>query len=88
MTVFIVAYDLNQVGQNYTCITRKLEALPYCHAQGSVWFVDWHGTASSLRDHLASCCDANDKLFVDPVSNTWAGRGMPNCGTWLNGRGL
>jgi len=88
MAVFVVAYDLNAIGQNYTCITAKLGGLPHCHAQGSVWFVEYAGTAGELRAYLAPCLDSNDKLFVDLVSNTWAGWGMPTCGQWLNQRGL
>lgn len=88
MACFIVTYDLNQTGQNYACLTAKLRALPHCHAQGSVWFVQWTGTPSTLRDHLKSCLDQNDKLFVDLVSNSWAGYNMPVCGKWLNDRGL
>lgn len=88
MAVFIVAYDLDKPGQNYTCITSKLESMNYCHAQGSVWFVEYNGSASALRDHLSSCLDQGDHLFVDVVSGTWAGWGMPTCGKWLNDRGL
>lgn len=88
MAVFIVAYDLKQTGQNYQCITHKLNQMPNCHAQGSVWFVDYNGTAVNLRDHLQSCLDQNDVLFVDYVSKGWAGVHMPTCGKWLNDRGL
>jgi hypothetical protein len=88
MAIYIVAYDLKQVGQNYTCITEKLGKLPNCHAQGSVWFVDYAGTAIQLREHLRSCLDNNDVIFVDAVSGQWAGYNMPGCGKWLNDRGL
>jgi hypothetical protein len=87
MTAFTVCYDLKKIGQNYTCITEKLKKLPHCHAQGSVWLVDYSGTASDLRNHLGTCLDANDTLFVDYVSKSWAGQGMPVCGKWLNDRG-
>ena len=88
MAVFIVAYDLNKVGQNYACITGKLKALPHCHVQGSVWFVDYSGTAVQVRDHLRQCLDENDRLFVESVSAQWAGFNMPACGKWLNEQGL
>jgi hypothetical protein len=88
VAIFIVCYDLKKIGQNYDCITEKLEKLPYCHAQGSVWFVDYSGDTSQLRTHLQPCLDENDILFVDLVSNKWAGVLMPTCGKWLNDRGL
>ena len=88
MAIFIVAYDLNIVGQNYTCITAKLKSLSHCHVQGSVWFVEYSGNAVNLRDQLKDCLDQNDRLFVDQVSGTWAGWNMPTCGQFLNDRGL
>ena len=87
MACFVVAYDLKVIGQNYTCITEKLRELPHCHAQGSVWFVEYSGVESGLRDYLRPCLDNNDTLFVSEVSRTWAGQTMPVCGKWLNDRG-
>ena len=87
MACFVVAYDLNKVGQNYECITTELKKLPYCHAQGSVWFVEYSGSAVELRDALNGCLDENDRLFVSEISKAWAGQHMPTCGKWLNDRG-
>jgi hypothetical protein len=87
MPCYLVAYDLKRVGQNYTCITGKLEKLANCHAQGSVWFVDHPGPESALRSQLVSCLDQNDRLFVSEVSRAWASQNMSVCGKWLNERG-
>ena len=87
MACYVVAYDLNTVGQNYDCIIGKIKAFPNCHAQKSVWFVEYVGSEASLRDHLRPCLDSNDRLFVSEVSRTWAGQNMPTCGKWLNERG-
>lgn len=87
MPCFVVAYDLNTVGQNYTCLTDKVKKLPHCHAQQSVWFVEYAGTEDQLRAHLSACLDTNDRLFVSQISKTWSGMNMPTCGKWLNDRG-
>lgn len=87
MACFIVAYDLNAVGQNYDCITAKIKEFPNCHAQKSVWFVQYDGSEPQLRDYLQPCLDSNDRLFVSEVSRSWAGLHMPTCGKWLNDRG-
>jgi hypothetical protein len=87
MACFVVAYDLNPIGQNYECITGRIKALTHCHAQGSVWFVEYSGTESELREYLRPCLDQNDRLFVSEVSKSWAGLHMPTCGQWLNERG-
>lgn len=87
MGVFIVAYDLKTPGKNYTDLIKAIESVPCCHAQGSVWFVEHAGPPSAIRDVLKAHIDLNDVLFVDEVSTTWAGYGMPVCGQWLNARG-
>jgi len=83
MADFVVAYDLKQKGQNYECITGKLKKLSSFHAQGSVWFVKYDGTAAELRDHLKDCCDSNDVLFVGHLA-TWSGYHMPKGAEFLN----
>ena len=87
MAVFIIAYDLKKPGKDYTSLIEAIEAAPHCHAQGSVWFVDLSGPATTIRDTLRAHMDANDILFVDRVSDQWAGWAMPVCGRWLNARG-
>ena len=89
MPVCIVCYDLGgpEAPASYQRLKKLIEALPNCHAQQSVWFVEHQGPAEALRDHLAQVLDSNDRIFVDQVSGAWAGRGMPICGRWLNERG-
>jgi len=83
MTVFVVTYDLNQRGQNYECITSRIEALTHFHAQKSVWFVEYEGDSMALASYLIDCLDDNDRLFVTPIDG-WAGVNMPKGEKWLN----
>lgn len=87
MACFVVAYDLNTIGQNYDCIIDKLKQLGHCRTQQSVWFVEYEGSEENLAIYLAACLDTNDRLFVSEVSGSWAGKGMQVCGKWLNDRG-
>lgn len=76
MAAFIVAYDLHKHGQNYDCITKKIEAYGYYwHMQASVWILKTDQSAVQIRDNLASCIDSNDKLFVGKLSGeaAWLG---------------
>jgi len=83
MSAYIVAYDLRVQGQNYPCITGKLEALKAFHMQQSVWIVSTNMTSVQIRDHLQSCLDANDKLFVGKLSES-AGKGYTvDVSNWL-----
>ncbi len=87
MPVFVIAYDLRSPGKDYTSLISAIQAAPWCHAQGSVWFVEHPGPASVIRNILMGQMDANDVLFVDRVSDAWAGKSMAACGKWLNARG-
>ena len=78
MALFIVTYDLKKVGQNYECISKKLEALgDFWHFQQSVWLVGWDGDAFGLANELETCLDSNDTLFVTRVTSdsAWSGLG-------------
>lgn len=85
MASYIVAYDLNQSGQNYECITKKLKAYPtHWHMQGSVWIIITESTAKLIRDNLQSCLDDNDELFVGTLSGEAAWKGYStSISEWL-----
>lgn len=88
MTTYIVAYDLIKQGQNYTCITKKLASYPtHWHMQGSVWIIETAQTAVQVRDHLHSCLDQNDKLFVARLEGEAAWIGYPeSTSAWIKDR--
>ena len=84
MAAFIIAYDLNKSGQNYTCVKAKLEAYPrHWHMQGSVWIIESSSGASAILDDLKSCLDSNDDLFVGKLSGQAAWHGLTNGSQWL-----
>lgn len=88
MATYIVTYDLMKQGQNYTCLTKKLDAYPtHWHAQGSVWLIETNQSAVDIRENLSSCLDANDKLLVARLSGEAAWKGYSNnVSSWLNDR--
>lgn len=75
MATYIVTYDLHKQGQNYACLIKKLEGYgTHFHMQQSVWIIETGQSAVQIRDHLNSCLDSNDKLFVGQLSGAaWAG---------------
>ncbi|HOV03835.1 MAG TPA: hypothetical protein PLG99_05460 [Kaistiaceae bacterium] len=85
MPAFIVTYDLRQHGQNYDCITKRLESYPtHWHMQQSVWIINTEKSAKEIRDHLTACLDANDKLFVGRLSGQAAWKGYEDSASqWL-----
>lgn len=85
MPAYIVAYDLKKHGQNYPCITEKLEAYgTHWHMQASVWIVISTQTVAQIRDNLQQCLDENDELMVARLSGEAAWRGYSTAITlWL-----
>jgi CRISPR/Cas system-associated endoribonuclease Cas2 len=87
MAAYIVTYDLYKQGQNYTCLTEKLEAYgTHWHMQQSVWIISTNETAAQIRDKLSPCLDSNDKLFVGKLSGeaAWVGYNQ-KITDWLKG---
>ena len=76
MAALLISYDLNAQGQNYACITKKLEAYEtHWRFQRSVWMIQTDESELELATKLSACLDANDDLFIIRVAKTsaWAG---------------
>jgi len=86
MAAYLVTYDLNQQGQNYPCIIKKLEAYPtHWHMQKSVWIVQTDASAFAIASDLESCLDSNDNLLVTRLTEDSAWSGFPEQGSnWLH----
>ncbi|WP_418024907.1 hypothetical protein ACNKFW_15420 (plasmid) [Paracoccus sp. TD-10] len=87
MPAYIVAYDLRTPGKDYTNLIKALESFPHCKPQQSLWLIESAYGAIAIRDALSKHLDYNDTIMVSEVSRSWAGRGMPKCGAWLNAKG-
>lgn len=84
MAKFLIAYDLKQQGQNYTCIIGKLNSLGAFHSQQSVWVLKANTNSVALRDHLKDCLDQNDELIVVQFDEAWATWNMNADAEYLN----
>jgi hypothetical protein len=83
MPIFIVSFDLDRIGSNYSAIRKRLVGLNALQAQGSVWFIKHEGSADELRELLQECLDQNDRLFVAMINGNWSGYNIGAPGRWL-----
>ncbi|MBU1312579.1 MAG: hypothetical protein KJ947_21830 [Alphaproteobacteria bacterium] len=83
MPVFLISFDLDRIGSNYTSLRKKLVGLNALQAQGSVWFARHDGSADDLRNHLQECLDHNDRLFVGMINEDWSAVNMGAPSRWL-----
>lgn len=86
MSVYIVTYDLNAPGKNYSALYEAMEKYTRCKGLESVYFIDTNETASQVRDYLQEFVDSNDVVFVGQLVKHWASRNLP-CGDWLKASG-
>ncbi|WP_227368024.1 hypothetical protein [Halomonas sp. M20] len=84
MAIFSVNYDL-RLPQEYAEFYQALEAYPHIHAMDCCWMIEADAEAGEIRDALMPFLAGGDALFVNRVSDGWAGAGT-QCGQWLNQR--
>jgi hypothetical protein len=71
MKTYMVSYDLDKPGQNYTRLIGRLEALGAFRVLMSQWAFKSFATTAQVRDDLMKCIDSNDRLLVTLVTD-WA----------------
>ena len=68
--VYLITYDLNKTGQNYTDLYEVIKTLgPWAHYLDSTWFVDTSYSSEQIRDKLLEVIDSNDSLFITKISS-------------------
>lgn len=64
MQAYLVSYDLDKPGQDYSKLTNELERLGAIRILYSEWIMKNEADAVAIRDHLRGFIDANDMLLV------------------------
>lgn len=83
MSVYIVTYDLNAPGQDYTDLIKEIKKYSHCYALKSAYFIDTRERASEIRDKFKKYLDKNDILYVMELQKHWACNRQMGCTTWL-----
>lgn len=83
MSVYIVSYDLNAPGQDYSDLIAAIKKYNFCYSLKSAYFIDTSDTAASVRDNLMRYLDKNDVLYVMELQKHWACNRQMACTTWL-----
>ena len=85
MKSYLIGYDLNKSGQDYTSLIEQIKKLgTWWHCLGSTWIVKSNSTAKDIRNHLKKFIDSNDELLVAKLSGEAAWTGFDEkCSKWL-----
>lgn len=78
MYSYIISYDLNSPGRNYTALYAAIKKLAkgWCHCLDSTWIVGSDLSAKDIVNRLGKVLDANDALFVSKLGPGAAWRGL------------
>jgi CRISPR/Cas system-associated endoribonuclease Cas2 len=64
MKAYLISYDLDKPGQDYSNLIAKIEGLGGVKILYSEWVLKSESSAKDLRDYLKRFIDSNDKLLV------------------------
>ena len=81
MAVYLVGYDLNRPGQDYSDLIDALKAYgTWWHHLDSTWIIVTDDSPTEVRDNLSQYLDENDELLVAAI-------GTPAAWSGFNGKG-
>lgn len=86
MKTYLIGYDLNKQGQDYTRLIDHIkEKFPtYWHHLDSTWIVKTDLTAVQIRNDIREFIDGNDELLVVKLDGEGAWAGINQKGSdWL-----
>lgn len=87
MKTFLIGYDLNKTGQNYTTLISKIKEIStgtWWHHLDSTWIIKSNSTHVEIRNFLLPYIDNNDELLVVGLEGTGAWYGFNDRGSkWL-----
>lgn len=85
MKSYLIGYDLNKSGQDYSTLIEQIKKLGnWWHCLDSTWIIKSNSTAKDIRNHLKKYIDGNDELLVARLSGEAAWTGFDdNCSKWL-----
>lgn len=86
MKTFLIGYGLNQEGQDYSSLIKRIKQLfpTYWHHLDSTWVIKTAYTAEQIVNDLKKYIDSNDELLVVGLTGEGAWTGFSEKGSkWL-----
>lgn len=82
---YLIGYDLNRSGQDYTTLIQEIKKLGYWwHCLDSTFIVKSASPAAAITEHLKKFIDSNDELLVVGLTGEGAWIGFStDCSDWL-----
>ncbi len=87
--VFLVTYDLNKPGKDYSRLYASLRQYDYIRdpVLDSAWFVSTSWSSAQIYEHLRHSMDRSDRLFITQIqAGGHSGWMHKNVWAWINAR--
>ena len=71
MAAYMITYDLNSEGQNYSDVIQAIKdsSINWCTYWKSSYLIKSNLTANQISDNITPYLDANDRMIVFEVDN-------------------
>lgn len=75
MAAYMITYDLNSEGQNYTEVIQAIKdcSLAWCTYWKSSYLIKSNSTPNEILDAIKSHLDSNDRLIIIEVNENYQG---------------
>lgn len=84
MAVFLVSYDLNKQGQNYTNLINAIKTYDaYIKCLYSQWLISTNDNIDSVYVYLSNKIDNNDLLLITPIVQPFYATLQSDVISWL-----
>lgn len=87
--VYIIKYELNQPGKDYTSLYNALRQYQFIRDNSlhSAWFVSTTWTSQQIYQHIAPHFHVNDRIFITQLHRgEYFGWMTRDVWTWINAR--
>lgn len=83
--VYLVSYDLNSPGQNYTSLRDELKkSTDWWHYLDSTWLIYTWESANQVWNRIHSEIDKNDRVLIIEVKNNMQGWLTQDAWDWIH----
>lgn len=75
MSVYIVTYDLNTPGKDYSGVLGEIKKHSWARLSESSYAIDTNKTVYQIYDGIKPYLDSNDNLYIITLTKPWTGYG-------------
>jgi hypothetical protein len=83
MAVYLVTYDLNKVGQNYSGLYEEIKKYSWAKLSESSYVIETNKSVETVLSEMRKCLDSNDTIYIISLTQPWTGYGPKDVNEWI-----